>query len=298
MTCTKIVIVGCVQFTQLCLESVLNNGYKISGLITKKSSNFNADFVDLLPLAKQYDFPIKYSSTGNDFEIKKWLYELSPDYLVCIGWSHLLDDELLSIPKKGAFGYHPSLLPMNRGRHPLVWALALGLSKTGSSFFRLDATSDAGDLISQEEVPIYFEDNVRLLYNRVARVASIQLLSLFENMHEGSLSFAKQDIALANTWRKRNMLDGRIDWRMHSLSIYNLIRALSEPYPLAYFTTYNRDIHVTRSEIVDISSPNIFPGKILDFDFDSIIVKTTDSAIRVYVDLLHDDELFGLDFLP
>ena len=29
----------------------------------------------------------------------------------------------LDIPKYGVVGYHPSLLPRNRGRHPIIWLL-------------------------------------------------------------------------------------------------------------------------------------------------------------------------------
>ena len=35
----------------------------------------------------------------------------------------------------GVLGFHPSELPKNRGRHPLIWALALGLKKSASTFF-------------------------------------------------------------------------------------------------------------------------------------------------------------------
>ena len=34
------------------------------------------------------------------------------------------------MPALGVIGYHPAELPKNRGRHPLIWALVLGLKKT------------------------------------------------------------------------------------------------------------------------------------------------------------------------
>ena len=45
----------------------------------------------------------------------------------------------------------------------------------------------------------------------------------------------KQDHNLSNFWRKRNYLDGRIDWRMSAKSIHNLVRGLTRPYLGAEF---------------------------------------------------------------
>lgn len=36
---------------------------------------------------------------------------------------------------------------------------------------------------------------------------------------------------------RRGVLDGQIDWRMSSRAIYNLVRALTRPYPGAHFLT-------------------------------------------------------------
>ena len=51
-------------------------------------------------------------------------------------------------------GYHPAELPYNRGRHPIIWALALGLKSTASTFFYMKEGADDGDIISQEIVKL------------------------------------------------------------------------------------------------------------------------------------------------
>lgn len=35
----------------------------------------------------------------------------------------------------GIIGYHPTKLPNNRGRHPLIWTLLLGLKELGEHSF-------------------------------------------------------------------------------------------------------------------------------------------------------------------
>lgn len=71
-----------------------------------------------------------------------WIKALSPDILLCFGWSSLLKEELLRIAPMGVLGYHPAELPYNKGRHPLIWAKVLGLEETASTFFFMDQTAD------------------------------------------------------------------------------------------------------------------------------------------------------------
>lgn len=52
--------------------------------------------------------------------------------IFCFGWSRLIKPPLLELPPMGVVGFHPAALPKNRGRHPLIRALVLGLRETAS----------------------------------------------------------------------------------------------------------------------------------------------------------------------
>ena len=84
----------------------------------------------------------------------KWIQDLNPDLIFCLGWSSLLKRSTLDIPKFGVIGYHPSLLPKNKGRHPIIWALALGLKETGSTFFLMNEGVDTGKIINQKRLKL------------------------------------------------------------------------------------------------------------------------------------------------
>jgi methionyl-tRNA formyltransferase len=62
----------------------------------------------------------------------------------CLGWSNLLKAEILKAAPLGVIGFHPAALPANRGRHPLIWALGLGLDETATTFFFMDKGADRG----------------------------------------------------------------------------------------------------------------------------------------------------------
>lgn len=91
-----------------------------------------------------------------------------------------------------------------------------------------------------------------------------------EQQHEGS-----------NSWRKRGKQDGRIDFRMSSRAIYNLVRALTKPYVGAHIETKVGDVKVWRVEEIELQRNNLEPGKILKSDGNEFVVKTYDGAIKL-----------------
>lgn len=135
----RIVYIGCVESSYRGLKTLLDEKKEVVGVITKESSDFNADFVDLAPLAGEYQIPCKYAKNVNDTEIKEFIRECAPDVIYCFGWSQLIREEILDMPPLGVIGLHPAELPHNRGRHPLIWALALGLETTACTFFVMNA---------------------------------------------------------------------------------------------------------------------------------------------------------------
>ena len=110
-----------------------------------------------------------------------------PSIIFCFGWSRIVGNEILNIPKLGVIGFHPALLPFNRGRHPIIWALVLGLKETASTFFLMDNKPDTGDVISQERVPIFFEDDANILYKRISNTATKQLRNIIPKLESGDI---------------------------------------------------------------------------------------------------------------
>lgn len=280
----RAVFIGCVESSSLLLSEIFStNKITIVGVITKKQSSINSDFVDLTSIAKKNNAPVFYFENKiNESEMLNWISDLKPDVIFCLGWSHLLPSALLQIPKNGIIGYHPAELPANRGRHPIVWALALGLERTASTFFLIDEGADSGDIVSQTIVKIDLSDNAQSLYDKLMKEARVQVRTICKELSENSLPKISQNHALANYWRKRSDLDGKIDWRMNSLAIYNLIRALSAPYPGAYTHYQNDKIILWKSEILhDKISAFIEPGKVISHDTCSFTVKTYDGAVKI-----------------
>lgn len=281
----KIVFIGCVNFSYHVLEALFQvKGAEIVGVVTKHSSSINADFCDLSPIAAAHRIPVFIDSRNRQDEMADWIKELQPDVIYCFGWSYLLKQEVLKIPRLGAVGYHPASLPQNRGRHPLIWALALGLTETASTFFFMDEGADSGDIISQEKIAIAPDDDAAELYRKIISCSLRQVASMTAALAAGKHARLQQDHEQANYWRKRSPRDGCIDWRMTSSAIHNLVRALAKPYPGAHFLLDQAEVKVWETAIADrafAALDHLEPGKILEINGDGIFVKCGSGVIQL-----------------
>jgi len=277
----RIIFIGTVQFSFKILEKLLLMNANLVGVCTKKESSFNSDFVDLAPICKTNQIPYIHIENINSKDNIQWIKDLNPNIIFCFGWSSLIKEELLKLAPMGIIGYHPAELPNNRGRHPLIWALALGLKRSASTFFFMTEGADDGDIISQEVFNIEYKDDATSIYSKVINLALTQVETFLPQLEQNKYLRIKQNHTIANRWRKRNLLDGQIDFKMSSYAIYNLVRALTKPYVGAHINYQNQNITIWKIEEVICHQVNIEYGKILEINNNTLLVKTYDGAIRI-----------------
>ena len=280
----KVIFIGCVISSNQMLEKLITiDCAEVVGIVTREASAFNADFFSLYPLAKKNNIPCYFSDKKNAVDLPEWIKSLKPDVIYCFGWSYLLKRNILDIPPLGVIGHHPTILPKNRGRHPVIWALALGLKQTGSTFFFMDEGADSGDILSQEILAITEDDDAETLDNKITEVALKQQAKFTIELANGTYDRIPQDHNKASYWRKRSKKDGEIDWRMSAKSIYNLVRALTRPYVGAHFCFNNSEHKVWKTLMVklDSSYDNVEPGKVLEISDKGILIKCGEHAVRL-----------------
>jgi len=279
----RIVFIGSVEFSLRALERLVALEAEIVGVCTLQESEFNADHVDLRGFSESHGIPSLYVDDINSSETLAWIRGKSPDVIFCFGWSRLIKKDLLKMAPLGIVGFHPALLPANRGRHPLIWALVLGLKKTGSTFFLMDPIADSGDILLQKEISIADQDDARALYDKVTQTALLQITELLPQLTSGSFQRSVQDKNLSNVWRKRGRADGQIDWRMPAQSIHNLVRGLAEPYIGAHFLLDGIEVKVWKTAIILDAPDNIEPGKVLFQSSKGTVVKCGIGAVSLLV---------------
>jgi len=85
-------------------------------------------------------------------EVAVAVQALQPELILVSCYAGKIADEILEIPRLGAFNIHPSLLPAFRGPVPLFWQFREGTGQFGLSLHRMTSRFDAGPVISSQPV--------------------------------------------------------------------------------------------------------------------------------------------------
>jgi len=275
----KIFFIGTVELSKRLLEKLINLDANIVGVATKEKAGFNADFADLSQVCIRNNIPFRHVQDINLQENIEWIVNLKPDIIFCFGWSQILKKEALNIAPMGVVGFHPAKLPKNRGRHPIIWALVLGLQETAATFFFIDEGVDNGDILSQKEIKIDYEDNAQSLYNKITQTALKQIEEFLPRLQNKTFNRIPQDDTRATYLRKRDKKDGEIDFSSGSRTIYNLVRGLTSPYVGAHLLYKDKEIKVWAAKEVTVNKNNTGYGKVLDINGNQISVKCFDGAV-------------------
>jgi methionyl-tRNA formyltransferase len=159
---------------------------------------------------------------------------MAPDVIFSFYYRSLISNDILAIPAGGAYNLHGSLLPAYRGRCPVNWVLIHGEEKTGVTLHHMVAKPDAGDIVGQKEVAIAFDDTAKILFAKLCSAARELLDGTLPLIKTGNAKRIPQNLDSGSYFGGRRPEDGKIDWGHPAMKIYNLVRAVTEPYPGAF----------------------------------------------------------------
>ncbi len=278
----KIIFIGSVILSKIFLKTLLKQKKKIivSGIISDSKNKINADFADLRQVSKK----IPYLDTPNiNSKITfKWINDINPDYIFCFGYSNLITNPILKKYQGKIVGFHPSNLPVIRGRNPIIWSIILNKKFSGTNFFIINKKPDAGNIIDHCKVLIKKSMNASDLYNKIIMTGQKRIPIMLNKLFLKN-KFLK-NVSKINL-RKRTSGEEIIDWRMSNKFIHNLVRALSKPYIGTYFIYKKRKYFLEKTSIIKIKSikeSNYEYGRVVKtFNNKSFIVKCGEGLIKV-----------------
>jgi len=217
-----------------CLEELHDIGASIEAVYTRPQHDDIADQTNLKSFTDPRDVPLHRVKSVNTDCVKRQLKGYAPDLLFVVGWSRLVDQDVLDVPSVAALGMHPAPLPRGRGRAPLAWSLIKGLDETALSFFHLVEEADAGDLVGQEALPITDHDDAASLYEKVIEAGRTLVRRHYPTFEIGEVPRIPQDDNQATWWPKREPHHGLVDWTLSPGEVYDWIRGQTRPYPGAF----------------------------------------------------------------
>lgn len=248
----KFGFVTCVQLGFSCMEAIYDLGGKLDLAITlcddQAPNKSGRVYVD--DFCNENKIPLLKSRHINDPIVVDTIKNHQIDWLFIIGWSQIASVNILNAPSKGVLGIHPTMLPVGRGRASIPWAIIKGLDATGITMFKLDEGVDTGPIVDQINIPISSHTDATALYGLVNEAHITLIKKVFPSLKQNSVVLSEQDESLASEWPGRKPEDGLIDLNDSVIVAERLVRALTKPYPGAFFYKDNKKTLVHKARIV------------------------------------------------
>ena len=287
----KIAFISGVKFGLDLLSHILEHKWEISVVFSYDDSlkkNYS-DYASFDEITSKYKIKhVKVKNINDKANIEE-LRSINPDIILVMGWSQLLKEEILHIPRIGVIGSHPTMLPKYRGRAPIPWSIIKGLKESALTFFYMKEGIDNGDIVDQRKFEISSDDDATSIYEKISHLGKIMLrenLSLLEN---GNAKRIKQNEAeFIEYWPKRTPEDGKINWIKTGEEIHTLIRATTHPYPGAFSFFKKSKLKVWKAKYLDETSAEA--GKIEAINSEGVKIGTGKGNILLQIVSLDDGE--------
>lgn len=249
----KFAFTTCVQLGRSVIEKIYEMGGRFEFLVTlkddKAKNKSGRIYID--DIAQKQKIPLIKIENINEQEVIDAIKKYGIDWMFIIGWSQIAKEELLNAPRKGCIGMHPTLLPKGRGRASIPWAILKELDETGVTMFRLDQGVDTGDILGQYVIPLRDDTTATELYEAVT-TAHIRLIEKYwNNIVNDTIIQQEQDNHIATEWPVRRPEDGELSHEMTAREAERLVRAVTHPYPGAFYIKDGKKIIVWSARISD-----------------------------------------------
>ena len=222
--------------------------------------------------------------TPEKIPASEWLDRIAalrPDLILSAYYRNMISPKILGLARLGAFNMHGSLLPRYRGRAPINWAVLHGEPRIGMTLHRMIKAPDAGAIVDQDGADIGPRDTAEEAFRKVLPCARRVLARQIGALLAGTARETPQDESLATYFGGRIPEDGRIDWTQSSARIFNLIRAVTDPYPGAFTDVGGARLMVWWAESDSPATRNRRgePGEVLSLE--PLLVATGDGTLEL-----------------
>ncbi|MFD1064379.1 methionyl-tRNA formyltransferase [Winogradskyella litorisediminis] len=252
----RIVFMGTPDFAVHILKTILEQKYKVVGVITapdkpagrgrKLKSSAVKEF------ALEHNLKVLQPTNLKSEIFVEELKSLNANLQIVVAF-RMLPKVVWQMPEYGTFNLHASLLPNYRGAAPIHWAIINGEEKTGVTTFFIDEKIDTGAIILKEETKIGKNETVGELHDKLMHLGSDLVVKTIQQIKEDSVETKIQPTSEdLKTAYKLNRDNCKIDWNENLDTIYNKIRGLN-PFPTAWCYLNNGDDENLSVKLYDVS---------------------------------------------
>ena len=256
-----------------CLEALIALGAPVAALFSHRDApDEEIWWRSCADLARANSVPVYLPDKIGAEEISQVAAQ-QPAIIYSFYYRNLLPAELIALAPLGAYNLHGSLLPKYRGRAPVNWMLANGEREAGATLHHMVERADAGDIVAQCAVAITDGDTALTLYRKIVPLGADLIRQYHPLIASGAAPCRAQDLTQGSYFGGRRPEDGRIDWNWPARRIFNLVRAVTHPYPGAFGFLNGRKVYVWSAKIAMESGIRGRAGE--------IIAERADGALEV-----------------
>ena len=254
---------GSPRFAEIVLQKLLYLGFPPKAVVCNPDKPFGRNKILTPPptklIAEQNGIKV-FQPIKIDEDFMREVKELNPEIFLIAAYSKILPESLLSIPKFGSVGVHPSLLPLHRGSSPIQNTILSGDNVGGVTLYLLDKEVDHGSVLGMSELKISGNENYLELEKKLAELGGDMTPKILEKYIEGDVRPVEQRHENATFTKKFITEDGLVDIDdlraalggdlNLQISVDRKIRALN-PDPGVYTVKDGKRIKLLESEVVD-----------------------------------------------
>ena len=263
----RLIFCGTPEFAVPTLERLIAEKFAIDLVITNQDEPSGRGYDVKPPPVKQAalraGLKVYQPARLKDPATVEFLSSYRPDAVVVVAYGHILPQWIIDLPRFGCINLHASLLPKFRGAAPIQWSLIRGETVTGVTTMRIDEGLDTGDTLLKREVAIQDDDTTETLGERLSRIGADLMVESLRSLERGDLEAQPQDHTQATLAPILKKEDGRVDWNLPALDIWNRIRGL-RPWPGAYTRFRGKNLHIwAASRPVPGEATPLDPGSLI-----------------------------------
>jgi methionyl-tRNA formyltransferase len=262
------------------IVALVLNGRAQKGMrrtLNELGSRFLFPTYTMLGIAASRKIPLIYIDKMTEEELAP-LRALDLDLLLVGGFSIILKEPLLSLPKLGCLNTHSALLPKHQGPNPFTAAILANDAETGVTFHKMDAGIDTGDIVEQVRMPVGPRQTAGMIYRDTSILAGEHVVRVIDRIEAEGLRGVPQNRDEALYDKKMDPKEMFIRWDKSAEEVDRLVRACM-PFHIARLRFRGRPVYVYRSSFRD-TPVEAAPGTVLQ-NSPSLRVATAQGVVTI-----------------
>ncbi len=234
--------------------------------------------------AKYYRIDYLKHKNINTNEFISIIKKYKCDLFVSMSFDQIFKKKIINLPKYKIINCHAGKLPFYRGRNILNWVLINDEKEFGITVHYINEKIDKGDIILQKTFKISDKDDyetllkrsyigcANILYDAIKRFKKTKPKGLNQNKIHPKGSYCSQRI----------VGDEILNWNQSSRKIFNFVRAICRPGPIARSFINKKEMKINKIKCIkSLTNYKNLVGTILKISSGNYFVKTKDGFIKI-----------------